>query len=98
MDNYLPIIITAIVAPLVMKLVEFVLDKSSEKSKQMAAKLEGLSLRVDELKDKNFRQEIEIGVLKSQLAERDHAMTERDKLIAELRKELDQLRDQKGHE
>ena len=98
MDNYLPIIITAIVAPLVMKLVEFVLDKSSEKSKQMAAKLEGLSLRVDELKDKNFRQEIEIGVLKSQLAERDHAMTERDKLIAELRKELDQLRDQRGHE
>ncbi len=98
MDNYLPIIITAIISPLVLKLVEFVLDKSSERSKQMTAKVEGLSLRVDELKEKNIRQEIEIGVLKSQLADRDRAMTERDKLISELRKELDQLRDQKGHE
>ncbi len=98
MDNYLPIIITAIISPLVLKLVECVLDKSSERSKQMTAKVEGLSLRVDELKEKNIRQEIEIGVLKSQLADRDRAMTERDKLISELRKELDQLRDQKGHE
>jgi len=98
MDNYLPIIITAIISPLVLKLVEFVLNKSSEQSKQMNAKIEGLSTRVDELKDKNIRQEIEIGVLKAQLRDRDQAMTERDKIIAELRKELDQLRDQKGHE
>lgn len=95
MDNYLPIIITAIISPLAMKLVEFVLDKSSERSKQMTAKVEGLSLRVDELKEKNLRQEIKIGVLESQLADRDRAMTERDKVIADLRKELDLLREQK---
>jgi len=98
MDNYLPILITAIISPLMMKVVEFVLNKSSEQSKQMTAKIEGLSSRVDELKEKNLRQEIEIGVLKAQLHDRDKAMTERDKIISELRKELDQLRELKGHE
>lgn len=98
MDNYLPILITAIISPLMMKAVEFILNKSSEQSKQMTTKIEGLSARVDELKEKNIRQEIEIGVLKAQLRDRDQAMTERDKIIAELRKELDQLRDQKGTE
>lgn len=96
MDNTLAIVITAIVAPLMLKSVEFIFNKSSEQSKQMNAKLEGLSARVDELKEKNLRQEIEIGVLKAQLRERDSAMTERDKIIAELRTELDHLRDQKG--
>lgn len=98
MNSYIPIIITAIIAPLFMKLIEFVLDKSSEKSKQMTTKIDGLSARVDELKEKNLRQEIKIGVLEAQLHDRDQAMTERDKIIAELRKELDQLRDQKAHE
>ena len=98
MDNYLPILITAIISPLMMKAVEFVLNKSSEQSKQMTAKIEGLSSRVDELKEKNLQQEIEIGVLKAQLHDRDQAMTERDKIIAELRKELDMLREQKGRE
>lgn len=98
MDNYLAILITAIISPLMMKTVEFILNKNSEQSKQMTTKIEGLSARVDELKEKNLRQEIKIGVLEAQLHDRDQAMTERDKVIAELRKELDQLRDQKGRE
>jgi hypothetical protein len=89
------IIITAIVSPLALKLIEFVLNKSSEQSKSVAAKIEGLSTRVDELKQKNIEQQIEIGVLKAQLLDRDRVMQERDRLIAELKKELDKLRDEK---
>lgn len=90
--DYTGIVITAIVSPLMLKIIEYVLNKSSKQSETMKAKIEGLSARVDELKEKNIRQEIEINILRSQIQDRDKEMLERDKLIAELRVELDELR------
>ncbi len=92
MSDLVPIIITAIVSPLTLEVIRYLFSKSSEQTRTVNAKIEGLEKRVDELKDKNFRQAIEIEVFKAQLAERDHQMTERDKLIAELKQEIDELR------
>ena len=92
------IIITAIVSPVTLKILEYFFVKSSEQTRNVNAKIEGLEKRVDELKEKNFQQAIEINVLKAQLMDRDRQMTERDRIIAELRKELDELRDQEEHE
>lgn len=96
MPELIPIIITAIVSPLTLEVIRFLFSKSSEQTRTVNARIEGLSQRVDELKDKNFRQAIEIEVLKAQLTERDHQMTERDRLIAELKKEIDELRGERN--
>lgn len=95
MSDLIAIIITAILSPLSLKALEYFFSKSSEQSRTINAKIDGLEKRVDELKEKNFSQAIEIEVLKSRLSERDRQMTERDKLIAELKKELDILSDGK---
>lgn len=88
MENIEAILVTALVSPLFLKVVEFILNKNSEQSKAIAAKIEGLAARVDELKEKNLRQEIEIGVLKNQLVEKDRQ-------IAELKREIADLQAQK---
>lgn len=92
MTDLLPIIITAIVSPLTLEVIRFLFSKSSEQTRTVNSKIEGLEKRVDELKEKNFQQSVEIAVLKSQLQERDRAMTDRDKLIAVLQKEIEELR------
>lgn len=94
-DVVLTAIITAILSPLALKTLEYFFSKSSEHTRDVNKKIEGLEKRVDELKDKNFQQSVEIAVLKSQLEARDRAMTERDKLIAELKKEIESLRSER---
>ena len=94
--DLLSIIITAIISPVALKILEYIFNKSSEQTRTVTAKIEGLEKRVDELKEKNFKQAIEINVLKAQLEDRDRQMTERDRIIAELRKELDALRSDKA--
>lgn len=85
MNEIIPIIITALVSPLFLKIVEYVLNKNSEQTKAWNAKIEVLAARVDELKDKNTQQQIEIGILKAQLKEKDEQ-------IAELKLEVERLR------
>ncbi len=96
MTDLLPIIITAIVSPLTLEVIRFLFSKSSEQTRTVNSKIEGLEKRVDELKEKNFQQAIEINVLKVQLSDRDDQMTERDRLIAELKKEIDDLRNERN--
>lgn len=88
MPETIAIIITALVSPLFLKLVEYVLNKSSEQTKAWNQKIEALAARVDELREKNVQQQIEIGVLKAQLVEKDHQ-------IAELKSEVERLQAQK---
>lgn len=91
-DVVLTAIISAILSPLALKTLEYFFSKSSEHTREVNKKIEGLEKRVDELKDKNFQQSVEIAVLKAQLLERDRQMTDRDKLIAVLQKEIEELR------
>lgn len=93
MNDLTSIIITAIISPIMLKALEYVFSKSSEQTRNVNKKIEGLEKRVDELKDKNFQQSVEIAVLRAQLLDRDRQMTDRDKLIAELKKEIEELRD-----
>lgn len=88
MQEIIPIIVTALISPLFLKLVEYVLNKNSEQAKAWNAKIEGLSARVDELREKNVQQAIEIGVLKAQLLEKDHQ-------ISQLKSEVERLQAQK---
>lgn len=94
-DVVITAIITAIVSPLVLKTLEYFFSKNSEQTRSVNTKLDGLEKRVDELKEKNTQQAIEIAVLKIQLKERDAQMTERDKLIADLKKEIENLRSER---
>lgn len=91
-DVVLTAIITAVLSPLALKTLEFFFSKSSERTREVTQKIQGLEKRVDELKDKNFQQSVKIAVLEAQLQDRDRAMTERDKLIAILQKEIEDLR------
>lgn len=91
-DVVIASIISAIISPLALKILEYFFSKSSEHTRNVNKKIEGLEKRVDELKDKNFQQSVEIAVLKAQLLERDRQMTDRDKLIAELKAEIEDLR------
>ncbi len=91
-DVVLTAIISAILSPLALKTLEYFFSKSSEHTREVNKKIEWLEKRVDELKDKNFQQSVEIAVLKAQLLERDRQMTDRDKLIAVLQKEIEELR------
>lgn len=91
-DVVLTAIISAILSPLALKTLEYFFSKSSEHTREVNKKIEGLEKRVDELKDKNFQQSVEIAVLKAQLLERDRQMTDRDKVIAVLQKEIEELR------
>jgi chromosome segregation ATPase len=91
MNDLLSIIITAILSPLALEALRYFFAKSSEQTRSVNAKIEGLEKRVDELKEKNLQQAIEIAVLKAQLLDRDVQMAERDKLIAELKKEIEDL-------
>jgi septal ring factor EnvC (AmiA/AmiB activator) len=93
MTDLTAVIITAIVSPVMLKVLEYLFSKSSEQTRSVNQKIEGLEKRVDELKDKNFQQSLEIAVLRAQLLDRDRQMTDRDKLIAELKKEIEDLRD-----
>lgn len=94
-DVVLVAVISAIVSPLALKVLEYFFSKSSEHTRDVNKKIEGLEKRVDELKDKNFHQSVEIAVLQAQLLDRDRQMTDRDKLIAELKKEIESLRSER---
>jgi cell division protein FtsB len=96
MNELLSIIITAILSPLALEALRYFFSKSSEQTRSVNAKIEGLEKRVDELKEKNLQQAIEIAVLKAQLLDRDMQMAERDKLIAELKKEIEGLREREA--
>lgn len=88
MDNDLiPVLITAIIAPLTLKLVEYMFNKSSEQTKAMNAKVEALTRRVDEFREKNTQLEIQIGILQSQLIQKDHEIAELQKEITAMRAE-----------
>jgi|GEM_PF-4602148 len=92
-DVVVAAIISAIVSPLALEALRYFFAKSSEQTQSVNAKIDGLEKRVDELKEKNLQQAIEIAVLKAQLLDRDMQMAERDKLIAELKKEIEGLRE-----
>ncbi|MBI5933268.1 MAG: hypothetical protein HY867_06135 [Chloroflexi bacterium] len=88
MQEIIPIIVTALISPLFLKIVEYVLNKNSEQTKAWNTKIDSLSARVDELREKNLQQQIEIGVLKAQLREKDQQ-------ISELKSEVERLQAQK---
>lgn len=90
-DVVLVAIISAIISPLTLKVLEYFFSKSSEHTRDVNKKIEGLEKRVDELKDKNFKQSVKIAVLEAQLLDRDRQMADRDKLIAELKREIESM-------
>lgn len=59
------VVIATLVSPLALKLIEFVFSKSSENTRLTHAKLEELGKRVDELRDLNTQQSVQIGVLQA---------------------------------
>jgi len=59
------VVIATLVSPLALKVIEFVFSKSSENTRLTHEKLDALGRRVDELRDLNTQQSVQIGVLQS---------------------------------
>ena len=85
MEELLPILITAILAPLIMKLIEFVLNKSSEQTKAVMLKITALEEKVTLLTSDKMQLQIKVGVLEMQVQERDRQ-------ISAMQREIDDLR------
>ena len=85
MEELLPILITAILAPLTMKLIEFVLNKSSEQTKAVMLKITALEEKVTLLTSDKMQLQIKVGVLEMQVQERDRQ-------ISAMQREIDDLR------
>ena len=85
MEELLPILITAILAPLIMKLIEFVLNKSSEQTKAVMLKITALEEKVTLLTSDKMQLQIKVGVLEMQVQERDRQ-------ISAMQREIDELR------
>lgn len=88
-NDVVAVIIAALISPLFLKLVEYVLNKNSQNEKETRGKLEALGKRVDELRDLNIKQTVEIGVLRMQLKERDQRINELEKHISRLQTQQD---------
>lgn len=79
MSDLFPIIITALISPLFLKIVEYILNKNSERTKAQAAKVEALAARIDEYRDDKLKLEIKIGVLEAQLKQKDDEISKLQK-------------------
>ncbi len=109
MDPIVSTIIAALASPIFLKIVEYVLNKNSEKAKSESAKLEALARRVDEYRDDKVKLEIKIGVLEVQLSVKEkqiadlqreasafrYQLSQKDQQIADLQKEITGLQDSK---
>lgn len=84
MDPIVSTIIAALASPIFLKIVEYVLNKNSEKARAETAKLEALEKRVDEYRDDKVKLEIKIGVLEAQLAQKDRQIEELQREITSL--------------